>query len=142
MMFLVGQPATLDQEFKNVYDGVEIIYKVVKSGDVYTYMYSVKNTGEKAIKFKSDVISRAMYSAVLVDIEPGKNVIFILEHPDPPISTGDKYTIFYLTNNEKIERIQNPNKKVKIKISSKKVYEQHVFQFGQAVLPKSFMEVK
>ena len=90
----------LDEELKSGFDGgtcsVQMSCKVTKTGDVYTYMYSAKNKGNKPIKFKWDTMSQAIYFGhnidVMIDLDPEENVIFTLQHPDPPVQTTGKAT--------------------------------------------------
>src|ERR1051325_5236149 len=98
-MLAVAQQWPLDQELKSSFSGscsVEMVCKVTKSDDVYTYMYSIKNKGDKPIKVKWDIASKAVHFGnvidVLIDLEPDENVVFTLQNPDPPALTHGTVT--------------------------------------------------
>lgn len=139
----------LDQELTSSFSGacnVEITCKVVKTDNVYTYMYSIKNKGTKPIKVKWDMLSRAAHFGnlidVLIDLEPDENVVFTLQHPDPPTQTHEKATAFFLTTDEKMEKLVKATpdlpKELKIKISKKSFYASEAGS-GYGALPKSWV---
>lgn len=147
---LVLQPIyPLDQELESSFRGqcsVKMICKVTKVGDIYVYMYSIKNTGSKPTKVKWDLVSQAMYFGniidLIIDLEPDENVVFTLEHPDSPVQTQGRVTSFYLTSNDKIEKLiaRTPDipKGMKIEISKKVIYNSESGS-GQGALPKSWV---
>lgn len=147
-LLVAAQDYPLDKEMTSSFRGqcsVEMTCKVTKAGSTYTYMYSVKNKGEKTIKFKWDIISQAMYFGhnieLMIDLEPGENAVFTLLHPDPPVQSYGLATAFYLTTNEKLEKLvaQTPQilKGVKIEISKKTIYNSESGN-GHGALPKSY----
>lgn len=148
---LVLQPPQppLDQELKSSFSGnssVEMSCKVTKVGDNYVYMYSIKNKGKTSIKVKWDIVSQAMYNGNIIDLmfdlEPDENVVCTLEHPDPPVQINGKVTSFYLTTNDKVEKLvkNTPElpKGMKIEISKKTLYNSES-GLGYGALPKSFI---
>lgn len=148
-LLVAQQNYPLDQELSSSFTGacsVEMTCKVTKVGNTYVYMYSIKNKGTNPIKVKWDTISKAMYFGhgldLLIDLEPDENVVFTLEHPDPPVMSRDKVTAFYLTTNEKIAKLvtQTPEipKGIKIEISKKAIYNSESGG-GQGALPQSFV---
>jgi hypothetical protein len=149
MLIVAQQPFPLDQELKSDFSSgecsVEMVCKVTKVGESHTYMYSVKNKGDKTIKFRWDIVSQAMYFGhnieLMLDLEPGENVVFTLDHPDPPMYSQGKATGFYLTTADKIEKLikNTPDlpKGVKIEISKKALYNSGS-GYGVGALPKSF----
>ena len=141
----------LDQEMKSNFSGgdgadIEMICKVTKVGESYTYLYSIKNNGKKPIKFKCDVLDKAMQHGVGVDtihdLEPGENLNFVLEHPDPPKNAWGKATAFYLTSKADFEKmIQNvpeAPKNQKISVPNKNFYLSITMGVNIA-LPESFV---
>jgi len=149
LLIVASAPYPLDEELKSSFSGtchVEMSCKVIKTGDVYTYMYSVKNKGDKSIRFKWDIINQAMCFGhnleLMIDLDPDENAIFTLQHPDPPIQVRGRATAFYLTTNSKVEMLvkQTPElpKGIKIDISKQKVYNSESGA-GHGALPKSFV---
>ncbi len=144
------QPAyPLDQELESSFSGrvsVKMSCKVTKVGEVYCYMYSIKNTSSKPARVKWDLISQAMYFGhnldLMIDLEPDENVVFTLEHPDPPIATYGRVTSYYLTNSTKLEKMiqKTPEipKNMRIEISKKTLYSSESGS-GHGALPKSFL---
>lgn len=145
---LVAQPP-LDQELESSFGGqcsVKMACKVTKVGEVYVYMYSIKNTGKQATKVKWDVVSQAMYFGrnidLMIDLEPDENVVFTLEHPDPPVQIYGRVTIYYLTSSSSLKEliIKTPEipKNMKVEISKKTIYNSESGS-GLGILPKSFV---
>lgn len=139
----------LDQELESSFAGrcsVKMVCKVTKVGDVYVYMYSIKNTSNKPVKVRWDTISQAMYFGhnmeLMLELEPDENAVFTLEHPDPPVHTAGRVTAFYLTTNEKVanlvKRTPEIPKGMKIEISKKAIYNSESGS-GHGALPKSFV---
>jgi hypothetical protein len=121
----------LDQELKSSFGSnsisVELICKVTKAGDTYTYMYSMKNKGKKKISVKWETVNKAMCFGgnldMVYELEPNENLNFILEHPDAPVYTWGTAKAFYLTNKEQfnktLEMLPDVPKGVKMKIPNK-----------------------
>lgn len=61
-------------------------YKVVKRGNVYVYMYSIKNTGKKESFVRWTVLEQAIFmgSEFILKLKPGESVTITLEHKKPP----------------------------------------------------------
>jgi|SRR5581483_10252140 len=147
----VAQTWPLDQEMRSSFSdnnaSVEMVCKVVKTNDVYTYMYSIKNKSKQYVKFKSDIINKAMYFGknveLLIGLDPEENVVFTLQHPDPPTETYERATVFYIGDKEKIENRKLPQlpKGFKITISAKLIYKSHTVD-TLGVLPKSYIGEK
>jgi hypothetical protein len=147
---LIAQPQPpLDQELTSSFKGngsIEMSCKVTKVGEIHVYMYSIKNKGKTPIKVKWDIISQAMYFGnvidLMLDLEPDENVVFTLEHPDPPVQINGRVTSFYLTTNDKVEKLvkNTPDlpKGIKIEISKKTLYNSET-GLGYGALPKSFV---
>ncbi len=142
----------LDEEFKqniSVNDcAVELISKVSKSGDTYTYMYSIKNTGKVPVKVKWTALNRALQSGsesdILLDIKPGENLNFVLEHPDPPMQTWSQAAAFTKSDRDRvldeIKRTPNVPKGVKITMPKLVLYSCEGTWGVNSVLPKSYIQ--
>ena len=152
LVVAVQSPYPLDQELKSSFSGscdIEMNCKVTKTADVYTYMYSIKNKGTKPIKVKWDITSKAVHLGnvidLLVDLEPNENIVFTLQHPDPPATTGGRVTIFYLTTDRDVEKlvrgIPEVPKELRIKISKKSIYSSES-GIGNGALPQSWVHPK
>lgn len=139
----------LDQEMTSSFGAnrsVEMSCKVSKVGANYIYMYSIKNKSSTPIKVKWDLMSQAMYFGhnldLLLELEPDENVVFTLEHPEPPVQTSGRVTTFYLTESDKLVKMikQTPNtpKEMKIEISKKTLYNSESGS-GYGALPKTFV---
>ena len=91
-------------------------------------------------------MSQAMYFGhnidLMLDLEPDENVVFTLEHPDPPVQTTGGVTAFYLTTTEKVEKLvsQTPQvpKNMRVVISKKTLYNSESGS-GHGALPKSWV---
>lgn len=144
------QEFPLDQELKSSFANdpvsVELICKVVKTGDSYTYMYSIKNKGKKKIRVKWETLNKAMAFGgnldMVYELEPNENLNFILEHPDPPVTAWGTATAFYLTNkaefNKTITMLPNVPKGVKMNIPNKP-FLQSTTGGTSAALPSSYL---
>ena len=142
----------LDQDMKNVcdIDGVnfETISKVVKVGNTYTYMYSVKNKSKNPLKFKWSIISRAMqYGAdigLLYDIPPGEHINFVLNHPDPPVYSYGPVSAYSAMSKAEFEKMrgQLPDipKGVKMSLPSKNFMLEYSANNMSGPLPKSYVK--
>jgi len=136
----------LDTDFKiqhnNDYHSVETICKVTKAGDIYTYFYSIKNNGKSPVKVKWEMLSKVLNlgqdTEMMWHVEPGDNLNFIVEHPDPPVQYNDRVQTHTLSNKNNFEKTkQNLPKGVKVDIPNAKFYRtdtNHVI----GILPKSF----
>lgn len=147
-----GQPVIgvqLDTEFKSTFGGnvsIEITSKVTKSGDSYTYMYSIKNTGKHEIKFKWGSLSKAMQYGMdidmVVDLKPGENLNFVLEHPDEPSATWGSLTAYYGVSKPELDDILSKTpelpKGVKMKMPNRSVLLAETFG-ASTFLPKSYI---
>jgi hypothetical protein len=142
----------LDQEMTSVLSGVcsiETSCKVTKVGESYVYMYSIKNKGKVPIKVKWDTISQAMCFGqtldLLIELAPDENVVFTLEHPDPPVMSHGRLTGFYLTTGDKVAKLLKGTpdlpKSMKIEISKRSFYSSESGS-GHGALPKSFVYPK
>ena len=139
----------LDQELTSGFGAncqVEMSCKVSKVGANYIYMYSIKNKSRIPIKVKWDVMSQAMYFGhnldLLLELEPDENVVFTLEHPEPPAQTSGRVTTFYLTESDKlvkmIQKTPDMPKGMKIEISKKTLYNSESGS-GHGALPKTWV---
>jgi len=149
-LLILQQPEfPLDQELKSGFGNgdvsVELICKVVKTGDSYTYMYSIKNKGKKKIRVKWETLNKAMAFGgnldMIYELDPNENLNFILEHPDPPVATWGNAKAFYLTDKEEfnktLEMLPNVPKGVKMKIPNKS-FLQSSSGGSNAALPSSY----
>ncbi|NIQ17110.1 MAG: hypothetical protein GTO02_22820, partial [Candidatus Dadabacteria bacterium] len=144
-------PLNKDMKSKLAGNGcsVETVCKVTRAKDVYVYMYSIRNTGDKPIKTTWFVTNMAMYFGhnfeLLVELKPNENAVFTLEHPDPPVPVNGAITLFYLTSKEEIEKMiaQTPDlpKKMKV-IVSDGLFHWSTGGSGMGALPKSFVYEK
>lgn len=143
------QTYPLDQQLTSAFGGkcsLEMTCKVTKVGDMYVYLYSIKNKGNKPIKVKWDTVSKAMYFGnsidIMLDLEPDENAVFTLEHPDPPLQVYEQVTAFYLTTNEEVVKLVKGTpelpKGMRVEISKKSVYNSESGT-GYGALPKSWV---
>ena len=141
------QDYPLDQEMKSAFGSnsrsLAMTCKVTKVGKVYVYLYSIKNTSNKPMKVKWDIVSRVMYFGggldVMFDLEPDENAVFTLEHPEPPVQAFGEVTAFYLTTHDAIANmVKTPElpKEMKVATSKKFVYNS---TSGTGALPKSWV---
>jgi len=139
----------LDQEMTSSFGAnrsVEMSCKVSKVGANYVYMYSIKNKSTTPIKVKWDVMNQAMYFGhnldLLLELEPDENVVFTLEHPEPPVQTSGRVTTFYLTSSDQLVKMikgsANFPKNMDIGISKKSLYNSESGS-GYGALPKTWV---
>lgn len=139
----------LDQEMTSSFGAnrsVEMSCKVSKVGTNYIYMYSIKNKSSTPIKVKWDVMNQAMYFGrnidLLLELEPDENVVFTLEHPEPPVQSRGTVTTFYLTESAElvkmIQKTPDVPKGMKIEISKKAIYNSESGS-GYGALPKTWV---
>jgi hypothetical protein len=143
-VIIITVVAPLDTDFKEEHKSdfyaVDTISKVTKAGDTYTYFYSIKNNGKVAVKVKWSVLSRILNNGqdteMMWEVEPGENLNFIVEHPDPPERYTDRVQIHSLSSKNDFEKVkQNLPKGVKINIPAAKFYRVDA-TFVSGVLPQ------
>jgi hypothetical protein len=149
MLAIPVSDVQLDQELKSVHQGncsIEIISKVTKTGDTYTYLYSIKNKGKQDVKFKWNVLNKAMqYGAdidMVIELKPGENLNFVLEHPDEPAYFWGMATSYYTLSKEDFDKLlsRTPNlpKGVKMQMPKRSV-ELAESMGASSVLPKTYV---
>jgi hypothetical protein len=132
-------------EHKNDYYNVDTVCKVTKTGDTYNYFYSIKNNGKSSVKVKWGVLNKALNLGqdvdMMWDIEPGENINFVLEHPDPPQLAGDRVSTHTGSSIKEFEKTKiDLPKGVKIDMPKANFYRVDV-SYGQGALPKTFVSV-
>src|SRR5271155_3385292 len=88
-----AQTFPLDKELRSSLSGdsanVSTVIKVSKAGDVYTYLYSIKNNGNVRVLVKWNVIDKACYYGhdleTIWEVPPHESINVVLEHVDPPV---------------------------------------------------------
>lgn len=136
----------LKSELKNDYCSIETVCKVTKAGDTYTYLYSIRNTGATTVKVKWGILDKALNMGRDIDmmweVEPGENLNFVLEHPDPPQEVGDRVHSYSLLSKKDLDKavrvMQELPKGVKIDFPNSKLYQIDT-RYANGILPKAFL---
>jgi hypothetical protein len=136
----------LKTELKNDQCSIETVCKVTKAGDTYTYLYSIRNTGNTTVKVKWDALDKALNMGRDIDmmweVEPGENLNFILEHPDPPQEVGGRVQSHSLLSKKDLDKMVKgmqalPNG-IKVDIPVSKLYQIDT-RYASGILPKAFL---
>ena len=123
------------------YYNIDTICKVTKSGDTYTYLYSIKNNGKSLAKVQWGLLNRALNLGqdveMIWDIEPGESINFVLEHPDPPQMAHGRLNAYVTSDMKELEKAKLP-KGIKLDLPKANLCRVHT-SAGQGALPKAFM---
>jgi hypothetical protein len=120
--------------------------KVSKAGDVYTYLFSIRNDTNKRVLVKWSAIDKALYYGhdleTIWEVPPNESIIIALEHTDPPVEVREILTVYLLTKNKDLVRmLQTPEdrlKKVKLNIP-KVTFFRSVSGIATGALPSSYI---
>ncbi len=120
---------------------VETVCKVVKNGKTHTYMYSLKNTSKSKVKVSWDTVSKAMNLGddveLIFDLDPGENLVFVLESESPPQEVVGTSKIFYLTNDKKF--VKDNTNVPKITMPNKAFYQGLSIKGHSDILPENYV---